>query len=155
MTIWHSYRSLQSVGSGLDNFSSLCGVNKVKELDDALRDFRVHFPHAEGVRNSVAHTAELTKSLKALEDNALTADYKSDGVSVPKGTTWLNNFVKEDTFSTTTFGGVEVSFDMTRETYVKLRDLALRALGAFESREAIGARWLNERRSKPKSEPQA
>jgi hypothetical protein len=97
-------------------------------FDTMLQDFlRANFQAAKAVRDSVGHMSEILKSPK----NALRSGRRSSFGSLPAGNFWMGN-LEGRTFTTSTFDGVEASYEITDSTLEKYRNFATQLFVAVE-----------------------
>ena len=132
MTLYHFLRALQSIKRCLDRSPAMRAIVPTSEIESALKDFWTYFPGAKKARDSVGHTAELLSSPERWAANALKDDYIVDGNHIISKGSAMRNSLFNNTFTTTTFGGDMVTYDVTDETLKRLHLIIDRVHAAFD-----------------------
>ena len=131
ITLFNFLRAIQTVKIMHDKNKFLreaININ-ISNVDKAIKLLYDNIKHIEGVRDAVAHFSEIVRSKK----NNLKTAIKDNNVNVPAGGIWMGN-LSDRTYSTTTYNGIHVTYDITQETLDIMTQAAELTFSAFPRR---------------------
>lgn len=130
MNIFHFRCSLEALRRQVVMCPRTRGIVDVKRLKKAASHFNQQFPHAENVRNAVAHAGEIWASTKTAREHRQQRDYTSPQGSFSAAGSFLSAMLTDRTFSIGWKGAV-FEVRMHTETANELAKITVLALSAF------------------------
>jgi hypothetical protein len=133
LTLWNFAMALNAIKASLDASPELRKRMRVAQVERAIRDFWAAIPNAKGLRDSSGHASELMESPKELARNALSSGRVNEQINIGSNGFWLGNLIGRR-YSTTTFGGQLVEYDVSAATSQKLNEIVDQVFAAISPR---------------------
>jgi len=137
MTIYHFAKAMDGANTWAKTCPTMSPLIDHAHLKNAFKLLGSYFANFEAVRHAVAHSSELIKNRKWIDEHSFTGSYQSENINlVNVNKLVMRNVIEGRTF-TSTFNGSIQSYEMSQATLDKLSEIATEFYLAFIPVESV------------------
>jgi hypothetical protein len=130
LNIFHFGCSLEAIKKQLPMCPSIAQRTDAVKLRNAVKQFNSDFPHADNVRNAIAHAGEVFSTPQKIKENEQKSDHKGVGFSSGAGG-HLIGALYERTYTVSNHGFI-FSVTLNADAIAKLANIILLVDAAFQ-----------------------